>query len=134
MSHGKRIHQQLTAQSASKRKVFGEILRDRANTLSQAIFDLATPSKKSEHPTMSRSISSKSLISRSKSRSTRKTSRGYFGSPHARFTSTNQLWSDSLGDDRDAVLKSIPAKELKRREVRINCLVIVILYDKMVRR
>ena len=33
-----------------------------------------------------------------------------------RFSSTSQLWSDSLGEDRDTVLKSIPAKELKRRE------------------
>ena len=47
------------------------------------------------------------------------TSRGYFGSPHLRGTisSTGQLWSETLGEDREAVLKALSAKELKRREV-----------------
>ena len=46
------------------------------------------------------------------------TSRGYFGSPHLRGTisSTTQLWSETLGEERDAVLKAISSKELKRRE------------------
>lgn len=105
-----------TPQSVPKRKHM-EVLRDRANTLSQAILaPFCTPDGRKKAPSLTRSLSTRSLLSRSKSRSTRKTSRGYFGSPHMRFSSTSQLWSDSLGEDRETVLKSIPAKELKRRE------------------
>jgi hypothetical protein len=106
-------------QSASKRKNL-DVLRDRANTLSQALLSSLTPdTRKREHPSLTRSVSTRSLLSRTKNRSQRKTSRGYFGSPHMRFSSTSQLWSETLGDEREAVLKSISATELKRREVRV---------------
>eukprot|EP00048_Salpingoeca_helianthica_P016202 m.230988 g.230988 ORF g.230988 m.230988 type:complete len:521 (-) comp18207_c0_seq1:26-1588(-) len=102
--------------SASKRKNL-DVLRDRANTLSQALLSSFTPdTRKREHPTLTRSVSTRSLLSRTKNRSQRKTSRGYFGSPHMRFSSTSQLWSETLGDEREAVLKSMSATELKRRE------------------
>lgn len=106
----------MPTQSASKRKNM-DVLRDRANTLSQVLLAPFTPStQKREQPSLTRSVSTRSLLSRTKNRSQRKTSRGYFGSPHVRFSSTSQLWSETLGEDREAVLKSISATELKRRE------------------
>ena len=34
-----------------------------------------------------------------------------------RFSSTSQLWCETLGEDKESVLKSMSSKELKLREV-----------------
>eukprot|EP00047_Mylnosiga_fluctuans_P011257 m.20289 g.20289 ORF g.20289 m.20289 type:complete len:534 (+) comp3518_c0_seq2:84-1685(+) len=104
--------------SASKRAAT-DVFRDRSNTLSFAQWlgvtgRTETPKKGS----LQRSASTRSLISRmSRPGSTKKkTVRGYFGSPRNRHSSTSSLWTETLGDDKESVLKSISAKELKRRE------------------
>lgn len=64
----------------------------------------------------SRSVSAKSLLTRNKRNSKKKTSRGYFGSP-CKATSTSSLWCETLGENKDEVLRTLSGTDQKRQEV-----------------
>lgn len=86
-------------------------LRSRSNTVVAS--PMASAAKRVRQ--FSRSVSAKSLLTRNKRSSKKKTSRGYFGSP-CKTTSTSSLWCETLGENKDEVLRTLSGTGQKRQE------------------
>lgn len=87
-------------------------IRERSGTVASS--PMASAGKKLRQ--FSRSVSAKSLLTRNKRNSKKKTARGYFGSP-CRTTSTSSLWCETLGENKEEVLRNLTRNDQKRQEV-----------------
>jgi hypothetical protein len=108
---------QFSPLSSSQREKSGSI-RTRASTLSSGFLASFSPSVSlKKMKTLTKSVSSKSLLVRTSKRSYRKTVRNFFGSPNNRGSTGSSLWCDTLGDNKEKVLKGLKKNEIRRQEV-----------------
>lgn len=92
-------------------------MRDRATSLSSALFSPFSPDVRKRVKTITKTVSSRSLLVRGKN-SYRKTVRNFFGSPNNRNAGNpSALWCESLGENKEAVLKKLSKMETRRQEI-----------------